>query len=546
MVGWARLAARGPAGTRVRLRFAEVLNPDGTIYTTNLRGARCTDTYTLKGGAREVWEPRFTFHGFRYVEVTGYPGRPSTDAITGVVTYSATPEAGTFTCSSDMVNRLQQNIIWGQRGNFLEVPTDCPQRDERLGWMGDAQVFVRTAANNMDVAAFFTKWMVDVEDAQRPDGAFTDVAPHVAAGAGTAAWGDAGVVVPWTLYQVYGDRKIIERHYDSMARWIDYMEKNSSGLLRPARGYGDWVAAGPSTPTDVIATAFFAYSTSLLAKMARVIGRADDAAKYEALFGRIREAFNRAYVAADGRIKGNTQTSYLLALHMDLLPPDKQPAALNHLVQDIEERGWHLATGFVGTEYLLPVLTRFGRTDVAYRLLLQDTYPSWGYQIRNGATTIWERWDGIRPAGAGDRAGTQFQDPGMNSFNHYAFGCVGEWLFGAVAGIDTHPQQAGFRQTVIRPRPGNGLTWARASYDSIRGKITSAWKQEGGRLTLDVSIPANTTALIHVPAASLDVVTEGGRPARSAPGLRFVRMDEGTAVFEAGSGEYRFAVSGQG
>jgi alpha-L-rhamnosidase len=545
MVGWARLVAQGPAGTHVRLRFAEVLNPDGTLYTANLRGARCTDTYTLRGGAREVWEPRFTFHGFRYVEVTGYPGRPSLDAITGVVAHSATPPAGTFVTSNPMVNRLQQNIEWGQRGNFLEVPTDCPQRDERLGWMGDAQIFARTACNNMDVAAFFTKWMVDVEDAQRPDGAFTDVSPRVAAGEGTAAWGDAGVIIPWTIYQVYGDRRIIERHYDAMARWIDYLEQRSSGLLRPAAGYGDWVAAGPGTPTDVLATAYFAYSTSLLAKMARAIGKEADARKFETLFARIREAFDRAYVAPDGRIKGNTQTAYALALQMELLPEAQRAAAARYLVEDIQERGWHLATGFVGTGYLMPALTRIGRTDVAYRLLTQDTYPSWGYEIKNGATTIWERWDGIRPDNNIPWSpGTRYQDPGMNSFNHYAFGCVGEWLFSAVAGIDTDPQHPGFQHAILRPRPGNGLTWVRATYRSIRGPFASAWKREGGRLTWDVSIPANTTATVYVPAPSVGAVTESGRAAKAAPGLRFVRMAEGCAVFEAGSGDYRFVVSG--
>jgi alpha-L-rhamnosidase len=543
MVGWARLVARGPAGTRVRLRFAEVLNPDGTIYTANLRGARCTDNYVLRGGAREVWEPRFTFHGFRYVEVTGYPGRPPLDAITGIVAHSAMPRTGAFTCSDRRVNRLQQNIEWGQRGNFLEVPTDCPQRDERLGWMGDAQIFCRTACNNMDAAAFFTKWMVDVEDAQRPDGAFTDVSPAVAAGAGTAAWGDAGVVVPWTIYQVYGDRRIIVEHYDAMAHWIDYLVKHSDGLLRPASGYGDWVAAGANTPTDVLATAYFAYSTSLMAKMARAIGRQQDARYYDALFGRIREAFNRAYVAPDGRIKGNTQTGYVLALQMDLLPPEKRAAAAN-LVDDIRDRGWHLSTGFVGTGYLMPALTRIGRTDVAYRLLTQDTYPSWGYEIKNGATTIWERWDGIRPDDHIPWSpGTRYQDPGMNSFNHYAFGAVGEWLFSTVGGIDTDPRAPGFERIVIRPRPGGGLTWARASYASIRGPITCAWKQQDGRLLLDVSVPANTTATIHVPAPRAQAVTEGGRPARSAPGLRFVRMEEDAAVFEAGSGDYHFVVA---
>lgn len=537
MVGWARLSVKGPAGTKVRLRFAEVLNPDGTIYTANLRGARCTDTYTLRGGASEVWEPRFTFHGFRYVEVTGYPGRPPRDAITGVVVHSATPEAGTFTCSDPMVNQLQHNIEWGQRGNFLEVPTDCPQRDERLGWMGDAQIFIRTACDNMDVAAFFTKWMVDVEDAQRENGAFTDVAPFVAAGAGTAAWGDAGVIVPWTLYHVYGDRRIIEQHYDAMARWISFLEQHSTGLLRPATGYGDWVAAGPATPTDVLATAYFAYSTSLLAEMARVISKEEDARRYEELFGRIREAFNRAYVAPDGRIKGDTQTAYVLALQMDLLPEEKRAAAVRYLVDDIKSRNWHLATGFVGTGYLLPVLTRFGQTDVAYRLLTNDTYPSWGYEIKHGATTIWERWDGVTPAGG-------YQTPGMNSFNHYAFGAVGQWLFSTVAGIDTGPQQPGFRHIIIRPQPGGDLTWARATYESIRGKIASDWKREGGRLTLNVTVPANTAATIYVPASTVNAVTESGRPADAAPGLHFLRVGDGSAVFEAGSGEYHFTVSG--
>jgi alpha-L-rhamnosidase len=537
MVGWARLAASGPAGTTVRLRFAEVLNPDGTLYTANLRGARATDSYTLRGGKREVWEPRFTFHGFRYVEVTGYPGRPSQDAISGVVVASDTPPAGTFTCSSPMVNRLQQNIEWGQRGNFLEVPTDCPQRDERLGWTGDAQVFARTATYNRDVAAFLTKWIIDLEDAQRPDGAFTDVAPAVAAGAGTAGWGDAGVIIPWTLYQVYGDTRVIARHYDALARWIAYLEAHSDGLLRPARGYGDWVAVGSRTPTDVIATAYFAYSTALVAKMARAIGREADARRFEALFGRVRDAFNHAYVTPDGRVQGDTQTVYVLALQMDLLPKALRPAAVRRLVEDIQRRDGHLSTGFLGTPYLLPVLTRFGETDVAYRLLLQETFPSWGYQVKNGATTIWERWDGIRPEGG-------FQDPGMNSFNHFAFGAVGEWLYRTVAGIDLDPAHPGFRHVVIRPRPGPGLTWARATYRSIHGPIESAWKREEGRLTLTVTLPANTTGTIHVPAASVRAVSESGRPAAFAPGLRYQGQAAGCAVFAAGSGTYRFVSEG--
>jgi alpha-L-rhamnosidase len=611
MVGWARLTAEGPAGASIRLRFAEMLNPDGTLYTANLRGARCTDTYTLRGGGRETWEPRFTFHGFRYVEVTGYPGRPPRDAITGVVVSSAMPKTGTFACSSPLVNRLQQNIEWGQRGNFLEVPTDCPQRDERLGWMGDVQFFARTAVANMDAAAFLTKWLADVADAQRADGAFPDVAPDVFGRAGTPAWGDAGVIVPWTLYQVYGDEQLLRQHYRSMTRWVHFLEQNSQELLLPPGGYGDWVAAGGRTPTDVLATAYFAYSTSLVAKMARAIGRPQDASHYEALFAKIRDAFNRAYVAPDGRIKGDSQTCYALALHMDLLPPEKRAAAARYLVDDIRRRDWHLSTGFVGTGYLLPVLSRYGHTDVAYRLLLADTYPSWGYEITHGATTIWERRDGWSP----ERG---FQNPGMNSFNHYPFGAVGQWLFSTVAGIDTDPQQPGFRHILIHPQPPSleasgqegklaRLTWARATYDSIRGRIATHWKRERGRLTLDVTLPANTTATIHVPASALTAVTESGRPvgrglgqgssrrpspllvakarkgestkrperegsiSRTAPGwtirsssrfrpfalsskkrghashpapaLRFLRMADGCAIFVAGSGDYHFVVT---
>lgn len=535
MVGWARLVVSGPVGTTVRLRFGEVLNPDGTLYTANLRGARATDTYLLRGQGREVWEPRFTFHGFRYVEVTGYPGRPTPAAITGVVVHSDAPPVGTFRCSNALVNQLQQNIEWGQRGNFLEVPTDCPQRDERLGWTGDAQVFARTAGFQMDVARFFGKWIIDLVDAQREDGAFTDVAPFVAAGAGTAGWGDAGVIVPWTLYELYGDTRLLERHYDAFARWIAYLERNSSDLLRPARGYGDWVAVGSRTPTDVIATAYFAYSASLVAQIARALGRDADAHRYDDLFARVRAAFNRAYVAPDGRIKGDTQTCYVLALHMDLLPPETRPAAVRHLVEDIERRGNRLSTGFLGTAYLLPVLSRFGHTDLAYRLLLQEEFPSWGYTVRRGATTIWERWDGITPEG-------RFQDPGMNSFNHFAFGSVGEWLYRVVAGIDLDPKRPGFRHVVIRPQPGGGLTWVRATYRSIRGPIASSWRQEGGRFTLHVSLPANTTATVHVPAPSAQAVTEGGRPAHRAPGLRFLGMAGAAAVFHAGSGDYRFVV----
>ncbi len=530
--GWVRLKVNGKAGTKVVLRFAEMLNPDGTIYTENLRAARCTDTYILKGTGKEFWEPQFTFHGFRYVEVTGYPGKPGIDAITGVVVHSAIPPAGSFECSSAMVNQLFSNIVWSQRGNFIEIPTDCPQRDERLGWTGDAQIFIRTATYNMDVSAFFTKWLVDLEDAQSDEGGFPDVAPRkVAMGDGTAAWGDAGVICPWTIYEVYGDKRVIERHYESMKKWISYLRKNSKDLLRPAKGYGDWVSIASNTPKDVIATAYFAYSTHLVSKAAAALGKEDDADRYEELFEQIKNTFNRAYVSEDGRIKGETQTCYLLGLYFDLLPEDKREPATRHLIEAIRKKDWHLSTGFVGLSYLVPTLADTGHLDIAYRLLNNDTFPSWGYSIKNGATTIWERWDGWT-----EEKG--FQTPGMNSFNHYAFGSIGRWLFGTVAGIDT--DGPGYKRIIIRPRPGGGLDYAKASYKSINGKIVSDWKIKGDTFTLNVTIPANTTATVYVPAKDIESVTEGGKPAAKAEAVSLVRMEEDTAVFAVGSGNYRF------
>ena len=530
--GWVRMKVRGKAGTKVVLRFAEMLNPDGTIYTTNLREARCIDTYILAGHGIEVWEPRFTYHGFRYVDVTGYPGKPKPDAITGIVLHSDTPPVGSFECSNPMVNQLWRNIVWSQRGNFIEVPTDCPQRDERLGWTGDAQIFIRTATYNMDVAAFFTKWLMDLEDAQTKEGAFPDVAPHkVAMGSGVPAWGDAGVICPWTIYQVYGDTRALEKHYDSMKKWIAYLKNNSKDLLRPAYGYGDWVAVGSKTPKDVIATAYFAYSTRLVSKVAAVLGKSDDARKYEQLFRQIKDAFNKAYVSDDARIKGETQTCYVLGLYFDLLDGEKRQLAAKHLVEAIRKKNWHLSTGFVGLGHLLPALTKVDRIDVAYRLLNNDTFPSWGYSIKHGATTIWERWDGWT-------AQKGFQDPGMNSFNHYAFGSVGRWMFGTAAGIDT--EGPGYKRIIIRPRPGGGFTYTKASYKSIHGEIVSDWKIKGRTFTLNVTVPANTTATVYVPAKDADAVTESGRPVQHANQVKLLREENGVAVFAVGSGQYRF------
>ncbi|XMN05068.1 alpha-L-rhamnosidase [Streptomyces griseobrunneus] len=524
MVGAVRLHVSGRAGTTVRLRHAEVLNPDGTIYTTNLRTAAATDHYTLKGGGRETYEPRFTFHGFRYVEVTGYPGRPPRDAVVGRVIHTDAPFTMEFETNVPMLNQLHSNITWGQRGNFLSVPTDTPARDERLGWTGDINVFAPTAAYTMESARFLSKWLWDLQDDQTADGAFTDVAPQAGGlGAGSAGWGDAGVTVPWALYQAYGDTRVLERSWPSMLKWLDHLDAHSSGRLRPATGYGDWLNIEDDTPKDVIATAYYAHSADLVARIAGALGK--DPAPYTALFGEIRDAFRAAYVTGGGRVKGDTQTAYVLALSMDLLSDQERGTAADRLVALIEAKDWHLSTGFLGTPRLLPVLTETGHTEVAYRLLLRRTFPSWGYQIDRGATTMWERWDSIRPDGS-------FQDAGMNSFNHYAYGSVGEWMYAHIAGIV--PAAPGFRKVTVRPRPGGGVTRARGAFQARYGTVATEWAAERGRFRLAVSLPVNTTAEVWIPAATAGAVTHSG--------ARHLRMEDGCAVFAVGSGDHRFTV----
>ncbi len=505
MVGWARLRVQGPPGTIVRMRFGEMLTPDDRLYVDNLRAAKATDIYILSGNGIETYEPHFTFHGFRYVEVTNCPGEPSLDTVTGCVLHSDIPKTAAFECSIPLVNQLVSNIDWGQRGNFLSVPTDCPQRDERLGWMGDAQIFVRTATAR-DVAAFFTKWMHDVAEAQSPEGGFSDVSPRlVDPSDGAPAWGDAGVVVPWTVYQVYGDTRILETHYGAMVRWIDYLDSANPDHLwlnRRANDFGDWLSIDADTDKDVLATAYFAYDTSLMAQIAAVLGRAEDAGRFKRLFEDIKTAFNTAYVSGDGAVQGETQTGYVLALRFGLLPDRLRPLAAKRLVQNIEVKNNHLSTGFVGVGYLCPVLTEAGYTGAAYTLLLNTTFPSWGYSITQGATTIWERWDGYTPEQG-------FQDTGMNSFNHYSLGSVGEWLQRYVAGIDTDPGQPGFAHIRIQPCPDRRLSFVRASFESVRGCIESDWTLNGDTFTLNVTVPANTRATVTLPNGQTHEIGSG-------------------------------------
>ena len=540
LVGVVRLKVSAPAGTVITLRHAEMLKPDGTLYTTNLRGAPSVDHYTCKGGGPETWQPTFTFHGFRYVELTGLTEKPPLDAVMGIVLGSDTARDGQFTCSDPRINQLQANIQWGQRGNFLSIPTDCPQRDERMGWTGDAEVFVRTATKNANVAAFFNKWLIDLQDAQSPDGIFTDVAPSPASQrAGTPAWADAGVICPWTIYWTYDDKRLLEQQLPQMIKWVEWCRTHSTNLIRDKdRGgdYGDWLAIGANTPKDLIGTAYFAHSADIVAKSARILGKDDLAAKYDQLFADIKAAFNKRYVAADGRIKGNTQCCYALALKFELLSPEFRPIAAQFLEDDIKAKGFHLSTGFVGVGYLLPVLTDAGKDDVAYKLLRQDTFPSWLFSVKHGATTIWERWDGWTPEKG-------FQDPGMNSFNHYSLGSCGEWLFEYAAGIAPDFAHPGYKHTIIRPHPGGGLTFAQASIGTVHGRISSGWKRDGQALTVHVVIPANTTATVYIPAAFDSQISEGGKPAAAVDGIKFARMEGDAAVYEIGSGDYTFVSS---
>lgn len=511
LAGICRLRIRGRRGQKITLKFGEMLEAGGTVYRENLRLARATDTYVCRGGGIEEWTPRFTFHGFRHVEVTGLDKKPSPDLLTALVLHTDMRPTGKFRCSNPLLNRLDGNIRWGLRGNFLDVPTDCPQRDERLGWTGDAQVFIGTAAFHYDVRNFFRKWLQDLRDGQRADGAYPDVAPDVLGKYGpqqfgNAAWADAGVVCPWQIYRHYGDKEILAENYDAMTRWMGYQQRTSQDLIRPRTSYGDWLAIDAVTapnapvPCDLVGTAYFAHTADLMAKIAGVLGRKADARKYRGLHGRIVGAFLRAYATPDGRVVGHCQTAYLLALAFDLLPARLRPKAFAHLVDLIEVRGCHLTTGFVGTPLLLPVLTRFGRTDLAYKILLQEDYPSWLYTVHNGATTMWERWNSYTKEHG-------FGDVGMNSFNHYAYGAVGEWMYAVIGGI--RPMAPGYRRILFAPEPGGGLTSAEVSLETPRGRAACRWHRRGRMLRGEVTVPPGAAAELRVP---------GRRAQKLAPG----------------------------
>lgn len=548
MVGWLRFHVTAPAGTTITLRHAEVLDKNGNLYTENLRSAKQTIRYTTKGQGVETFEPHFTFQGFRYVAVTGWPGELPLDAFTGVVVHSAIEPAGTFETSSAMLNQLQHNIVWGQKGNFVDVPTDCPQRDERLGWTGDAEVFARTASYNHDTAAFYTKWLKDVALDQQDNGAVPDVIPNVLShktregSSGVAGWADVATVMPWTLYLTYGDRRVLEAQYPSMKAWVEYMRRAAGEkyLWNTGPSYGDWLAfattesdyPGATTDKDLLQTAYFARSTDLLRATAEVLGKKEDAEFYAGLLEHIRAAFQKEFVTPNGRLSSNTQTAYSLALAFDLLPESQRQEAADRLDADVRHFQ-HLTTGFLGTPVLCKELSDYGHLDDAYMLLNRKEYPSWLYPITQDATTIWERWDGIKPDGT-------FQDASMNSFNHYAYGAIGDWMYRVIAGIDIDPKQPGYKHILIEPRPGGGLSFAKGSVCSTYGKVASGWELKDGKMTLNVEVPANTTATVRLPKAKLEQVTESGKPLQASPGISGSRQSDDAVVVEVGSGSYVF------
>lgn len=542
MVGWVRLKVRGPAGTTVTLKHAEVLDKAGNLYTENLRRAQQKIQYTLKGSDAEIYEPNFTFMGFRYVAIEGYPGHPDLETITGIVIHSDMTSAGTFSCSDSLINQLQHNIQWGQKGNFVDVPTDCPQRDERMGWTGDAQVFAPTACFNFDAAVFYTKWLKDLAADQFEDGTVPHVIPDVLKAGASAAWADAAVIVPWTVYLHYGDKRILDQQYASMKAWVEYMHRQAgdSYLWNKGGHFGDWLAfatnrsdyPGATTDKDLIATAYFAYSTHILHKVAVILNKMEDAQKYNDLFVKVRQAFQDEFITPNGRLTSHTQTAYALALAFDLVPAAFRDRTAERLAEDVQKFK-HITTGFVGANLICPVLTDNGYLDLAYMLLNRKEYPSWLYPVTMGATTIWERWDGIKPDGS-------FQDPGMNSFNHYAYGAIGSWLYQVVAGIEIDSQLPGYKHMIIQPRPGGGLAFATARHHSMFGIVESFWKIENGYFTLEVIIPANTQATVVLPSAQVAQVLESAKPLKIGNGIINYSQESESVRLELGSGTFNF------
>jgi len=561
MAGFAHIRIQGKAGTRIRLRFAEVLNPDGTIYTENLRTALATDYYTLAGQGEENYEPSFTFHGFRYVELTGLPGKPDIAAVTAKVIHTAAPFDTQLATGSAMLNQLWSNILWGQRSNFVGVPTDCPQRDERLGWTGDAEVFWRTASYNMGLAPFSRKFAADLRGTQVGTPMYGIYAPGTSvpnAGFG-AGWSDAGVIIPWTSWLQSGDTRIIDQNWDAMSKYLGAIEQSNLDFLwehDAGTPFGDWLSPEGQTKAALVQTAYWAYDVSLMQQMAHATGRTQEEHKYAALHDKIRKAFAAAFVRSDGFIagadngpspfgrifvpnkvpSGDTQTGYVLALYMRLVPDSLRAAAANRLVDKLRANGWRLGTGFLGTPYLLAVLADTGHADVAYRLLLSTQYPSWGYLVAHGATTMWERWNGDKMRG----------DPSMNSYNHYAYGAVADWIYRYAAGIDADALDAGFHTIRLHPSFDRNLGSLQFTYDSPYGPVQSAWRVHGSSAIWDLTIPPNARGELALTGEQEKQFTLKGAPLSQSRDLHAVTSPGGSITWEIPSGSWHFTVALKG
>jgi len=568
MVGWLEFKVKAPRGTILNLVHGEVLDQEGNFYRDNIRDAAQQITYICSGNGTETYRPHFTFQGFQYVKLEGFPDGITIEDFTGVVLHSGMEPIGTFETSDPKLNQLQHNIVWGQKGNFLDVPTDCPQRDERLGWTGDAQIFARTASFNMNAASFFRKWLKDLAYNQMEDGAVPFVVPDVLKGTfadnmgrTTAAWGDAAVICPWTIYQCYGDKQILAQQYESMKAWVDYVraQGNEECLWDTGLQLGDWLALDSeegsyfgATDGTLVATAYFAYSTQIVAQTAKLLNRYTDYKTYQSLHEGIKAAFAARYINEAGQLTSNTQTAQVIALHFDLVPEQHKKQVIQELVRLIENKNMHLDTGFVGTPYLCLVLSDNGYADVAYTLLFQNDYPSWLYQVERGATTMWEHWDSIREDGS-------FWSTAMNSFNHYSYGSIGDFMYRSIAGIDL--MEAGYKKSRIAPQPPVNLTSARGKLETPYGALEVQWEIVKEEMQLKVNIPHNTTAVITLPGVKEPDVLKrtivaqypsiANPPANIPPELAgkmgiegnaevFCNNGENGLTFTAGSGQYTF------
>jgi len=530
LVGAVRLRLRAARGTRLTVRHAEVVDLHGAVWTENLRTAQATDVHVCSGGDDDLL-PTLTVHGFRYAEICGLPAGLTMDQVTAVVYGSDTPDRGTFTCDHPLLNRLQANIRWGQRGNFLSIPTDCPQRDERLGWTADTQVFVRTAVHNADCSAFYRKYVDDVLDAQNPvTGAFPDYAPTEALSeTGRFGWADAGVIIPWWQWRLYGDLDTARKAWAGMRRYLDQRDRRAVGEVNDDWSFGDWVSPPPQTPNAVLNPIYHAWMHRLMADLAQALGQPEDQAHHQRRCEAVASVWRARHLDAEGRIHtSDTQAAYACALRAGLIPAALVSRAATNLAAAVARHGWHLNTGFLGTYCLLPALTQGGRDEVAWRVLTAETYPGWLYTVKNGATTMWERWNAYTPETGPVNLG------GMNSYNHYAFGAVGEWMYASIGGLDRAEDDVAFQRLVIRPVPGGHCHNASCSYRSVRGTVVSRWWIAEGRFTLNVTIPPNCTAEVHVP-------TILGGAVVSHDGATHQRNSATHACFAVGSGDWTFS-----